>query len=322
MSPGPQRWGGRLGLFQICLTGLLWGTIGLAVQLIREREPLSVLTISAWRLGIAALVLGLVLVARRALPALVALVRARPRRVLVVGSATAAFQGLYFAAVTLAGVTVATVIALGLGPLLLTTADAVRARRLPGRGTVVTVATALVGLILVSASAGAGVTGPEPVAGSLLGAASGAAYALATGAAAGLARMTDPLTLTTATMTVAAAILVPAGLLFGGGLGPSDPAVLGLLAWLGVGTMALAYGLLYAGLRTTSGSAAVVATLLEPAAAAVLAAAVLGERVGMAGIAGTALILAAVAGLARRPKLPPGRIRPGDGWAEDGLPRQ
>ena len=47
-------------------------------------------------------------------------------------------------------------------------------------------------------------------------------------------------------------------------------------------TLAVAYGLLYAGLRTVEGSAAVVATLLEPVTAAVLAAVVLGERLGRA----------------------------------------
>jgi DME family drug/metabolite transporter len=36
----------------------------------------------------------------------------------------------------------------------------------------------------------------------------------------------------------------------------SSPASLALLAYLGVATMALSYGLLYAGMRTTSGSAA------------------------------------------------------------------
>ena len=77
----------------------------------------------------------------------------------------------------------------------------------------------------------------------------------------------------------------------------TDPvAVIGLL-YLGLVTMALAYGLLYAGLRTTTGSSAVIATLLEPVTAAVAAALVLDERLGAAGVVGTLLILAAVAGL-------------------------
>ena len=71
----------------------------------------------------------------------------------------------------------------------------------------------------------------------------------------------------------------------------------GTLLYLGVITMALAYALLYAGLRTVSGSAAGIATLLEPVTAAVAAAIVLGERLGVLGVVGTLLLLAAVAGL-------------------------
>ena len=72
--------------------------------------------------------------------------------------------------------------------------------------------------------------------------------------------------------------------------------VMALLAYLGVMAFAVAYLLMYAGLRTVLGSAAVIATLLEPVTAAVLAAAVLGERLGLLGLVGAALILVAVAG--------------------------
>ena len=79
---------------------------------------------------------------------------------------------------------------------------------------------------------------------------------------------------------------------------------LALLFYLGTATMALSYGLLYAGLRTTSGSAATIATLLEPIAAGALAALLLGERLGPAGIVGAALILAAVVALRPEPQPP------------------
>jgi DME family drug/metabolite transporter len=70
-----------------------------------------------------------------------------------------------------------------------------------------------------------------------------------------------------------------------------------MLVYLGVGTMAVAYGLLYAGLRTTTGSTATVATLVEPLSAALLAALLLGERLGVMGLLGGALILGAVVAL-------------------------
>ena len=97
--------------------------------------------------------------------------------------------------------------------------------------------------------------------------------------------------------------LAPLALLVDGPRLTDDPGALALLAYLGVLTMALAYALLYAGLRTTSGSAATVATLLEPVTAAAVAAVLLDERIGPLGLLGTALVLAAVAGLGREDPL-------------------
>ena len=58
------------------LASVLWGTGGLAVQLIREQEALSPVTISAWRMAIAAAVLLVALLALRRGGELVALARA------------------------------------------------------------------------------------------------------------------------------------------------------------------------------------------------------------------------------------------------------
>ena len=290
----------RTGLLQISLAGVLWGTGGLVVQLVRERVPMHVVTISAWRMVLAAVVLGIALLVLRGGPALAALLREHPRRTVVVGLSTASYQALYFAAVTLAGVSVATVVSLGIAPVLLTAAESVRERRVPGTGRVLVLVAALAGLVLVGVGAGHGSgTGPSPGLGVLAALGSGAAYAFATAQGEVLARRTGPLSLTTATTTVGAIALVPLALLVGGPRGTADPGVLGLLLYLGVLTMALAYGLLYAGLRTASGSAATIATLLEPVTAAVVAALVLDERIGTLGLLGTGLVLAAVAGLGR-----------------------
>ena len=52
ISPGRAR----LGLLQVSLAGVLWGTGGLVMQLIRDREPMSVLVVSTWRMVLAAVV--------------------------------------------------------------------------------------------------------------------------------------------------------------------------------------------------------------------------------------------------------------------------
>lgn len=286
----------RLGLVQVSLAGVLWGTGGLVVQLVRERAPMPVLTISAWRMGLAAVTLLVVLLVLRRLPEVRRLLRDRPWAAVLVGLCTGAYQALYFASVVSAGVTVATVVALGLAPVLLTLAESVRARRPPSTTRVLVLVAALGGLVLVSTAAGLSVTGPRPVAGVLLAVASGVTYALATALGRPLSEASSPLALATVTSCAGAVGLLPLGLLARGPHVSSDPVVVGLLGYLGVVTLAVAYGLLYAGLRHVAGSAAVVATLLEPLTAAVLAALVLGERLGVLGVVGGVLILLAVAG--------------------------
>jgi len=299
----------RAGLIQIALAGVLWGTGGLAVQVVRDVVEMSTLVISAWRMVIAAAVLALVLLVSRQGAGVVALLRARPGHAVLVGTATAAYQALYFGSVVTAGVTVATVVSLGLAPVLLTLGEAVHDRRVPDAGHLLVLVAALSGLLLVSGTAHAGAGGTDPGLGVLLAVASGATYALATALGRPLAAVASPLALTTTTTTVGALALLPlaaGSALAGSPVLTADPVAGGTLLYLGVMTMALAYGLLYAGLRTTPGSAAVVATLLEPVTAALVAAAFLDERLGGLGVLGTALILLAVAGLGRRPSVPPG----------------
>jgi DME family drug/metabolite transporter len=71
----------------------------------------------------------------------------------------------------------------------------------------------------------------------------------------------------------------------------------GWLVYIGVVTTVIAYALFYRGLQTTSSETAGVLTLLEPLAAAVLAAIALHERLSALGLVGAVLLLAAVAGL-------------------------
>jgi DME family drug/metabolite transporter len=293
----------RAGLLQICLAGVLWGTGGLAVTVIRDPSmggaDLSATTISAYRTSIAALVLLAACVLSSQLRGVLRLLRERPGPTVFVGLATASYQALYFASVVWVGVTVSTVVSLGVAPLALTIRDAVRHHRRPDLVEVLTVLAALGGLVLVSGSAGLGETGPHPVPGVLAAIASGSAYAVATAVGEPLARSTAPLVLTTSATVVGACGLVPVALVAGGPYGTTDPVALLTLLYLGALTFALAYALLYSGLRTTTSSAAVVATLCEPVTAALAAAAFLGERLAAFGVLGIVLVVAAIAGTAR-----------------------
>ena len=156
----------RLGLLQVALAGVLWGTGGLALELVRDHVSMSVLTISAWRMVIATAALVVVLLARHQSSAVITLLREQPAYAVLVGVFTAGYQALYFASVVCVGVTVATVVSLGIAPVLLTAGEAVRdRRRRPSRAMLAVLTTAIAGLLLVSAASGLGGTGPRPVAG-------------------------------------------------------------------------------------------------------------------------------------------------------------
>ena len=98
------------------------------------------------------------------------------------------------------------------------------------------------------------------------------------------------------TSAIGAVALLPVALALGLWW-PADAISSGWLVYIGVVTTVLAYGLFYRGLHTISSETAGVLTLLEPLAAAVLAAIALHERLTALGVVGAVLMLAAVAGL-------------------------
>ena len=136
----------RTGLTQVTAAAVLWGTTGVVVQLLREATALSAVSIGFLRLAVAAVVL-LVLAAHRLGP-LWGHLRSSPGPLVLVGAGLGAYQVLYVVAVTYAGVAVATVVSLGLAPVLVAGWESLRARRLPGPGTVAVLVAGTAGLVL------------------------------------------------------------------------------------------------------------------------------------------------------------------------------
>jgi DME family drug/metabolite transporter len=111
----------------------------------------------------------------------------------------------------------------------------------------------------------------------------------------------DDLTATGFGFTLGGLVLLPLAAATGRAGFTPDPVTLGLLAALGTGPTAVAYTLYFRGLRTAPAGTAALLSLLEPLTGTVLAALILGDRLGPSGIAGAvilaaALVLAAVAG--------------------------
>ncbi|MEO3775184.1 DMT family transporter [Micromonospora sp. B9E7] len=283
----------RTGLIQITVTGVLWGTTGVAVQLLRDSTGLSPVSIGFHRLVIAALVL-LACTAGQ-LRTILAALRAAPVPLLLTGVGLGLYQALYFAAVAWAGVSVATVVSLGLAPVLAAAWESVRARRIPGPLRLGTLVAAVSGLVLITAAtADPSAAAPAPLLGLLAAAGSGLGYAVTTLISRQVSQHTAPMTLTTISTVVGALTLAPFALVSGIGV-PVRLDTVALLLHLGVVTTAVAYALFYAGLRTTPGSVAAVLTLLEPLTAAVLAVALLHEPLPLPVIVGGVLLLTAVA---------------------------
>ncbi|WIM94860.1 EamA family transporter [Actinoplanes oblitus] len=311
-SSSPSPAGARLSLVQLSIAGILWGTAGVVVQVVAARTGLGAVAIGFYRLLVAAgtmLILGF-----RARHRIWAAFRSAPLAIVAAGVGLAAYQALYFVAVRLTGVSIATVVSLGLAPVLLSAWETIRTRRRPAGTELAASTAAIAGLVLIagasidSVAGGPNVTsaaaGTTAGLGLLAAIASGTVYAASTALSRHTAQGVPPLVLTTLSGTIGAISLAPIavaqGVTFTPGLQP-----IALLLYLGAITTALAYACFYTGLRHTTGSVAVVVTLLEPLTAALLAVLLLGEPLATSTVTGGLLLLGAVTtlylGAARTP---------------------
>ena len=309
------------GLACLLAAGLLWGTGGLTGSLLGRSSGLPALSVAAYRLMTGGLLIIVVLVlAGRRWPA----GRAAWTRIATIAGLAAMFQGCYFTAVSLTSVSLATLVTIGSAPVLVLAAERARGRR-AGRFAGAATGLALTGLVLLAGLPSGGF--PE--------AAVLASAGMAVLAAAGFAALTlvsarpvaglDDLTATGFGFTLGGLVLLPAAVAAGGVSFTPDPVTLGLLAALGTGPTAVAYTLYFRGLRSAPAGTAALLSLLEPLTGTVLAALILGDRLGPAGITGAvilaaALVLATVAGRgARSPHTVAGHGgASGDGPADHG----
>jgi DME family drug/metabolite transporter len=290
----PSRTTPARGFLLVVLAALCWGTSGISGDVVADRTGLDPLDIAWHRMAIGAAVLLVVHRARR--PARTPqppLTRGLRGRLVAVGVGLAVYQSAYFAAVATAGVSIATLVALGLAPLLVAVGSAVLGHGRPDRPTGLALAVALGGLVLL-VGVSAGGDGGDAV---LLGALSAVGCAIAYASVVLLsARVPDGVPTTTVGFTAGAVLLTPVALTAGLDL-TADPLSLALLVYLGVVPTALAYGLFFTGVRVVPAAVASIVTLLEPLTATALAAALLGERLAPTALAGGALMLGAVTAL-------------------------
>ncbi|WP_410540159.1 DMT family transporter [Streptomyces sp. KL2] len=297
------------GLLYLVVAGVAWGTAGAAAALLYRASDLGPIALSFWRyVGGIALLLAFLPLRRsarsgrsgRAAPAAPEPRRRRVGRIVATGLGLTLFQTAYFAAVQATGLAVGTVVTLGAGPVLIALGARLTMGERLGRGGLAAVAGALAGLTVLCLGGDETTVRPLGVGLALLSASGYAAITLLTRWMGRNGAGGDPYSTTTWAFGVGAVCLLPLGL--AEGLLPhaaEDPLrVLILLAYTAAVPTALAYALYFAGAAVVRSATASVIMLIEPVSAAVIAVVLLGERLTAATVVGTALLLAAVTGLA------------------------
>ncbi|MET8999780.1 EamA family transporter [Amycolatopsis sp. NPDC004169] len=264
----------------LVLAGVLWGTGGLAGSLLARRAGLHPIAVADYRLLVGGAV-AVVLLKRRGLPR----TPEAAKRVLAVGGLFALFQASYFAAVALSSVSVATMTTIGAAPVMVTLASVRKLRR----WTLVSVTGTLAGLVLLQWSPGEAFSF------------GGLGFALL--AAAGFATLTlvtarpveglDPLSTTAFGCLTGGLLLLPVAGWSGMAI-PLHADVLAIICYLGAIPTALAYAAYLRGLADAHPVLGSLSAVLEPLTAAVLSAALLGERLGVTAWCGAAVLVAAL----------------------------
>ncbi|MFC9954608.1 DMT family transporter [Streptomyces prasinus] len=287
------------GLLYLIVAGVAWGTAGAAASLVYRTSDMGPVALSFWRCAAGlALLLGARMLVPRARPAVTEAPGPRVRRAVATGVGLAVFQTAYFAAVAATGLAVATVVTLGAGPVLIALGARLFLGERLGRGGAAAVAGALAGLAVLVLGGGETTVDPWGVLLALLAAAGYSAMTLFTrwwGRNGGL----DASGTTVGAFAVTSVLLLPFAAAEGLVPDSAEPALLlCLLVYVAAIPTALAYGLYFAGAAVVRSATVSVIMLLEPVSAAVLAVALLGERLTPAMLAGTLLMLGSVVGLA------------------------
>src|SRR5487761_1609901 len=291
MVPAAARRQARGGLACLVVSGLLWGTGGLTGTLLSRAAGISAISVAAYRLTAGgALIVIFLTVTGRPWPA----GRAAWTRIVTIGLLAALFQSCYFTAVSLTSVSLATLLTIGCAPVLVLAADRMTGRQPVSRRAAATTCLALAGLGLLVGLPSAGFPETAVLASAGLAVLAAAGFAtitlIGTRPVAGL----DDLTATGFGFTIGGLVLLPFAAALGGRGVRAGPAAIGLLIALGTGPTAVAYTLYFRGLRTAAASTAALLALLEPLTGAILSALILGDRLGVTGMAGAAILAAAV----------------------------
>jgi drug/metabolite transporter, DME family len=287
----------RRGRWFILSAAALWGTTGVATQTIYNLSSTNAISVAFLRLVIAAFVLSLL--CWRLVGGRMWRVKGRDALLMVfMGIMQAVFQFCYLAAIPECGITIATLIAISVAPVIVVLFASLFMRERVTLKIVLALLCALSGTALLTGFPAGKVAFGSSVSGVLLSLISAAGYAGVILAGRKLSSRYHPLQVNAAAFGVGAVLLLVCAL--STRLVLSYPVESWLLVlYMGCIPTALAYVMFQAGMRSTPATLTSILTLCEPLTAAVLAWLLFGERLSPLGIVGALLLLGTILLLAR-----------------------
>ncbi len=273
-----------LAILAVLVAAMLWGTTGTFQSTLPEaREPLVVGAVRLWVGAASLLLLALAHPASRRAFGQV------PRGpLLLAGGFIAAYNLLFFAAVTRAGVGIGTALTIGSAPLWVALYEAAFLRQRPTARKALGQAFAILGAALLVL---AGQAESLTLTGIALALAAGLSYAVYSLASSAMSPHAPSNTIAASTFTLAALLVTPVFALVPTGWALTGTAPATLLG-LGVLSTGLAYALYTWGLKALPASTAVTLALAEPLTAWLLATFLIGEPATPLKLTGAALLLA------------------------------
>jgi DME family drug/metabolite transporter len=277
----------------LVIAGLSWGTAGTLGALLSAGTGLPFLAVASYRILVGGvLTLAFVLVTRGARWPRTA---SGWRRVFAVGLSSAAYQITYFSAVGIVGVSIATLITIGSAPVIVAVVDVFTGRHRLDTRLLVTLAVALLGIGLLAGAPPPGIGAGELALGVLLSLAAGSAFANISLLGARPVSDFHDATGTALAFLVGGSTVMVLAAATGPVLWTPTASTVALAIALGLIPSTVAYLAYFRGLRTQTSTTGALVTLLEPITGMILAAVILGERIGMVGALGAACLLTSVA---------------------------
>jgi len=282
----------RQGILFICLSASLWGTVGIVVKQLYQFSEISTLGAGFYRLafGFPFALLGCLLL--RGSKTL----KASARDLFMMGSLgllLAAYLVLYFNALRLIGVAMATLMALCTAPVItallsiLLFGDRVSIKFL------LCLAMSVLGTILLVFRPGINLGSHELATGALFSVAAALSYALMVFTSQGLPDKYPSLLPSTVSFGVGGLALLPF-ILSGGGFPALTIEAWSWFIYLGAVPTAFGYGLFFFAMRTVRPRTAAILTMAEPLVATCLAWLLFSEKLGFRGWVGAILLVGAV----------------------------